>query len=460
MPAVNAKALIRKTRDGERLTAEEIDFLVRGATTGQVPSYQLTAWMMAVYLRGLSVEETVHLTRSMLDSGERIAFSGLSYPPADKHSTGGVGDKLSFLVAPLVAAAGVPVPMISGRSLGHTGGTLDKLESIAGFRTRLEPGEMVRQVESIGLCIAGQTEHLSPADRVLYSLRDAASIVESIPLITASILCKKAAAGVKALVLDVKCGDGAFMADPAQARNLARSLVDTAGLLGMKARAHLTSMERVLGRTAGNALEIAEAVRFLRGERPAADLLELTLALGGSMLEMAGQAASRAEAEATLRRLWRSGAGWERFLRMVEAQGGQAEVLEDVSRLPSSDRVIDLEVPESGWFAGVRARPAGEWITEAGGGRLRTGDRIDHRIGLEILPELGQRVERGQTVLRLHLGDQPAPPSLRERARGWILLRAEKPQADPREWSGLPLLGDVIDPGSAAQRSPGSGASS
>ncbi len=422
---MNAKTLIRKTRDGEPLSAEEIEYLVRGAASGEIPPYQLTAWMMAVYFRGLSRPETAALTQAVIRSGRRIPMPATTYPPADKHSTGGVGDKLSFLVAPLVAAAGVPVPMISGRSLGHTGGTLDKLESIPGLETTLTPEEFILTVEEVGLCIAGQSAEIAPADRVLYSLRDAASIVESIPLITASILGKKAAAGVRALALDVKTGTGAFMTDRDDARRLAESLVATAGLLGIRARAHSTRMDRVLGRTAGNALEVAESVRALRSEGVAPDLRELTLALAGTMLELAGAAVSTAEAERTIDRIWASGAGYERFARMVAAQEGDVSCLEDLSRLPHADSVLEVTAPLDGFFLGVSARPAGEWITEAGGGRLVASDVVDPRVGLEILAPAGERVSASTPVLRLHLPPAGAAPDLAERARGWIVIGNE-----------------------------------
>ncbi len=357
---------------------------------------------------------------------------------ADKHSTGGVGDKISFLVAPLVAAAGVPVPMISGRTLGHTGGTLDKLESIPGFRTLLEPDEFVRQVERIGVCIAGQSAAIAPADRVLYALRDAASIVESVPLITASILGKKAAAGVRALVLDVKCGAGAFMRDRDEARRLAESLVSTGALLGIRARAHLTAMDFVLGRTAGNALEIAESVRALRNEDVPQDLRDLTLSLGASMLGLAGAAPSEGAAVATLRRIWDSGAGLDRFLRMVEAQGGDPAVIEDVGRLPRARSTLEIGAPAGGVFLGVHARPAGEWIAEAGGGRLRAGDPVDPRVGLEILADRGQEVGAGTPLLRLHLPESGVQDGLAARARAWLAFSDEGPA--PR-----PLLIERID---------------
>lgn len=417
---LNAKSIIRRKRDGGTLDEAEIRFLVQGAVSGAVSSYQLTSWMMAVFFRGMDPIETAALTVAMLESGDRLDFGTGGVPPADKHSTGGVGDKISFLVAPLVAAVGVPVPMVSGRSLGHTGGTLDKLETIPGLRTGFEPEEIRSLVERVGLCFAGQSKRIAPADAILYSLRDAASIVESIPLITASILSKKAAAGVRSLALDVKVGEGAFMSGPEPARTLARSLIATAEQLGIRACAHLTEMDRVLGRTAGNALEIVESGRCLRNEAVPQDLRELTLSLGASMCVLSGRVADREEGRKLLLQAWEEGRGYERFLRMVEAQGGDPQAVDRPGLLPVAARHLEVPAPRAGVFRGVRARPAGEWITEAGGGRLRTDDRIDPRVGIEILADPGHRVERGETVLLLHLGDKPVPDDVRVRAAGWI----------------------------------------
>jgi pyrimidine-nucleoside phosphorylase len=333
-----------------------------------------------------------------------------------------VGDKVSFLVAPLVAAAGAPVPMISGRSLGHTGGTLDKLESIPGFRTDLGAERFREQVQRVGLAIASQSANLVPADRLLYALRDAASIVESIPLITASILSKKVAEGARALVLDVKVGSGAFMTDEAQARRLAESLVRTAAGLGLPARAYLTRMESLLGRAGGNALEIRESILALK-EGPdltAPDLRELTRVLGGGMLELAGVAASSAEGEAKIEQLWRSGAGLEKFRAMIEAQEGDPAVIDDLSLLPSAYHTIEIEADQDAQLDGVAARPAGDWITESGGGRWAVGAPIDPTIGVEVLVDPGAHVKRGDPVLRLHVSDDVDEPALRKRAQGWI----------------------------------------
>lgn len=419
---LNAKSIIRRKRDGATLDEAEVRFLVQGAVSGAVSEYQLTSWMMAVFFRGMDPQETAALTVAMLESGDRLDFGPGRIPPADKHSTGGVGDKISFLVAPLVASVGVPVPMVSGRSLGHTGGTLDKLESIPGLRTGFEPEEIRALVERVGFCFAGQSERIAPADAILYALRDAASIVESIPLITASILSKKAAAGVRSLALDVKVGEGAFMSGPQPARALARSLIATAEQLGIRACAHLTEMDRVLGRTAGNALEIAESGRCLRNEAVPDDLRELTLSLGASMCLLSGRVADRSEGQRLLLRAWEEGHGYDRFLLMVEAQGGNPRALEQPGLLPVAARRIEVPAPRAGVFRGVRARPAGEWITEAGGGRLRADDRIDPRVGIEVLVEPGCRVDRGETVLLLHLGDKPVSDDACLRAAGWIEL--------------------------------------
>jgi pyrimidine-nucleoside phosphorylase len=382
----------------------------------------------------------------MLESGMRIEPPEGAHRSVDKHSTGGVGDKLSFLVAPLVAAAGVPVPMISGRSLGHTGGTLDKLESIPGYRTDLEPEEFRELVVREGLSITGQSERLVPADRLLYALRDAASIVESVPLITASILSKKVAEGARALVLDVKVGSGAFMSDLERARALARQLVGTAAELGLEARAYLTRMDRVLGRTAGNALEIRESIEALRDGPASAspDVRALTLALGAGMLELAG-AAHPEESERRIEQLWTSGAGLERFRALVAAHGGDAAVVDDPTRLPAALRTVEVEAGRAGTFVGLAARASGTWIAESGGGRLAAGAAVDPTIGIEILVEPGDRVEASRIVARLHDDGEADEEGLRERARSWIRMEGD-PHAEREAAASSPIL-EIIDRG-------------
>lgn len=438
-PPVLAKPFIAHKREGGVHTREELTAFLDAAVRGELPDYQISAWLMAVYFRGMSAAETADLTRTMIETGISLPLVSAGPLPVDKHSTGGVGDKLSFLVAPLVAAAGGIVPMISGRSLGHTGGTLDKLESIPGFRTNLEPEEFLENLRANGVCICGQSERMVPADRLLYALRDATSTVESIPLITASILSKKVAEGAGALVLDVKFGSGAFMVELAEARRLAASLVETAALLGQRVRAYLTDMNWVLGRTAGNALEVAESIEVLRGGPAGAapDLRELTFALGGGMLELAGVCADAASARDALGAVWADGRGLERFRRMIELQGGDAGIVDDPTRLPLARELLVVESHRAGRVLGLAARPVGEWLTESGGGRLRKGDRIDPRVGVELLVEPGTTIAVGEPVVRLHLGGSPPDPGeLQARARGWIEFGEDGPG---------PWVAEVVD---------------
>ena len=424
---MNAKALIEKKRDGGELTPEEVRFFALEGGAGRIPDYQITALLMAIFFRGMSARETADLARAMLESGNQLRFDGLTAAPTDKHSTGGVGDKISFLVAPLVAAAGVPVPMISGRSLGHTGGTLDKLESIPGFRADLSEAQMQRQIARVGCFISGQTESLAPADRKFYSLRDAASIVESIPLIVGSILSKKAAAGVKALALDVKVGTGAFMPELGQARELASSLVSVAGLLGIRARAHLTPMDLVLGRTAGNAIEVRESIEALSGINVSPDIRAITRLLGGSMLELAGVVPTIESGSARIDEVWRSGHGLARFRELIEAQGGRLS--DDLDSIPRPARSVEIQAPRGGYFVGLEARAVGQWITENGGGRLVSGATLDHSIGVEALVMRGDEVRAGQPVLRVDAPAHSQSELVAARARVWIRIEDAPPAA-------------------------------
>lgn len=435
-----AKSFIAKKRDGGTHARDELAAFVSAAARGEIPDYQVTAWLMAVYLKGMTPEETADLTRTMIATGDSLAPASRIPLPVDKHSTGGVGDKISFLVAPLVAAAGGVVPMISGRSLGHTGGTLDKLESIRGYRTDLTPEEFLRCVHEVGVCISGQSDRMVPADRLFYALRDAASIVESIPLITASILSKKVAEGAEALVLDVKFGRGAFMQEQEQARDLARSLVKTSALLGQRVRAYLTDMNRVLGRTAGNALEIAESVRSLRDGpgQTSPDLVELTFALGAGMLELSGVSPDGPAARRAIQEVWNDGRGLDRFRMMVEHLGGDPAVIDDPSKLPRADHVVEVESVQDGCFLGLSARAVGDWITESGGGRLKKSDEIDARVGIETLVDPGARVVASQPVLRLHLRNRaPDGAELKRRAQTWIEIGEGLPR---------PRVVETLDP--------------
>ncbi len=392
--------LIRRKRDGQELSAEEIRFLAQGAAVGTIPEEQLSAWLMAVYFRGLSAAELAVLTEAMRDSGER--FSPAPHVAVDKHSTGGVGDKTSFLVAPIAAAAGLWDPMISGRALGHTGGTLDKLESIPGLRTQLSLDEMRRVLERCGFAMAGQTPHLVPADRVLYALRDRTATIESPSLICASIMSKKLAAGLNALVLDVKTGSGAFLRDAAQARLLAALMVETGERAGTRTVALLTSMDEPLGRFSGNFVEIAEAWAILKGERHPLNegLRSLSLTLAGWMLHLGGKRASAKEGYALAEQLLEGGEAAERFRCMVEAQGGDAGVLDRPNyHTPRATRVLTAE--RDGYLVFADCAAAGWAVQRLGAGRERPGEAVDAHAGIELHASHGAHVKAGQPLVTL-----------------------------------------------------------
>ncbi|MGD9719857.1 MAG: thymidine phosphorylase [Pirellulales bacterium] len=393
---MNAADLIARKRDGQAHSAEEIEALVRGYTSGDVPDYQMSAWAMAVFWRGMNPEETVALTRAMLTSGKTLEASDTSRR-VDKHSTGGIGDKTSFILAPLLACCGLAVPMISGRGLGATGGTLDKLESIPGARADLTRHETAEIVTRVGCVITGATADLVPADRKLYALRDVTSTVASIPLITASILSKKLAERLSALVLDVKYGSGAFMKTHARARALAESLVEVGTLSGVETTALVTSMNQPCGRMVGNAVEIDESLEVLGGAGPD-DLRELTLALAGEVLAMKGLAKDAGAARATLVDHLKSGRAVARFREMIAAQGGDLDAPRPRAPLTT------LTAERDGWLTAIDAERLGLAIVEMGGGRKKLGDKIDHSVGLEMLVRLGDRVERGQPLVHIFAG--------------------------------------------------------
>lgn len=393
--------LIERKRAGEALAADEWRALVAGYTAGEVPDYQLAALLMAVMFRGLDRTELGALTQAMLDSGDRLSRPVGGPSRIDKHSTGGVGDKTSLILAPLLAACGVKVPMMSGRGLGHTGGTLDKLEAIPGFSTRMPLADAARQLEAIGVVMFGQTDEIVPADRKLYALRDVTGTVESIPLITASIMSKKLAEQLDGLVLDVKVGSGAFMPGIEDARTLARTMVEVGTQAGCRTVALLTAMDRPLGRTAGNAIEVAESIAALRGEA-AGDLMEVTLALGAEMLILAGLATTRAAAVQTLKRVLRSGAALERFRDMIQWQGGDVRVVDDPGLLPVAPVIRRVHAGRSGRMPALPPRALGEMVVAMGGGRRTTSDAVDPAVGLEILPRVGQQVQGGEVVAMVH----------------------------------------------------------
>ena len=402
--AVDARAAIRKKRDGGRHSAEEIYALTAGFTRGRIPDYQIAAWLMAVYFRGLDAEETLSLTQAMLHSGEVITFPGLPGPTVDKHSTGGVGDKISIALAPIVAACGAYVPMISGRGLGHTGGTLDKLESIPGFRTQLAAEEFRKLVRDFGLAFGGQTSSLAPADGRLYALRDVTATIECIPLIVSSILSKKFSSGTRRVVFDVKTGRGAFMRDRARARELAGTLLEVTRGLGHDGTALLTNMDQPLGEAVGNSLEMVEAIDILHGGGPG-DSRALTMLLAGEMLALAGLAPTAAEGEKTARLAVVGGKAYKKFLEIVEAQGGQPRYVDDPKQLPRAPKVHEVRSRRAGYVVAVDAFEVGEIVVHLGGGRLSKEDRVDPTVGVMLLHKVGDRVDAGEVLARVHARD-------------------------------------------------------
>ncbi len=404
---MNPAAIIAKKRDGGALCDAEIEAVIRGATDGSWADYQLSAWLMATFLRGLDAEETVALTRAMLNSGTVVDLSALKQPKADKHSTGGVGDKISLVLAPMVAACGVAVPMISGRGLGHSGGTLDKLEAIPGFRVGLSLEEYHSQLARIGIALIGQTAELAPADKKLYALRDVTATVESIPLICASILSKKLAEGIDVLVLDVKFGGGAFMADRDQARELARTLVTVATALGKPTRAVLTAMNEPLGHTVGNALEVAESITCLRGGGPA-DVMEVTYILGEQMLLLAGAADSPGAARQRLAATIADGSALAKFRELIAAQSGDPRVADDPSLLPAAPWVYAVAAPRSGFVTRVGARAVALAALGLGAGRVRAEDRVNPAVGVSDLVKVGQQIRTGATLATVHAANEAA----------------------------------------------------
>jgi pyrimidine-nucleoside phosphorylase len=393
--------VIRKKRDGETLSQEEIEFFIAGVTNGQIADYQISALLMAIYLNGMNQSEQQFLTEAMLQSGSILDFSDIPKPKADKHSTGGVGDKTSLLIAPLVAACGVCVPMISGRGLGHTGGTLDKLESIPGYRVDLSAIEFKQVLLEVGYAMAGQTAELAPADKKMYALRDATATVEAIPLIVASIISKKGAAGLDAMVIDVKVGSGAFMRDKARAKELAHALVSTGNSCGIKTRALLTDMNQPLGRAVGNSVEVKECIDILRGElsdgvRP---VLDLSLELSAHMLLLANVEQTIAAAHTRLQRVLESGEALERLRRNIAAQGGEPRVCDaPAAFLPLVSRSFKVESPRSGFIKSIDTTEIGHAIAAIGGGRVRIEDVVDPTVGFITEVVIGDRVKTGEAI--------------------------------------------------------------
>jgi pyrimidine-nucleoside phosphorylase len=415
--------ILTAKRDGAHLADGEIARLVAGLTSGELADYQMTAGLMAVFFQGLDDAETAALTDAMLHSGRIIDLSSIAGVKVDKHSTGGVGDKVSIALAPLVAACGVPVPMVSGRGLGHTGGTLDKLEAIPGFRTQLAVEDFVRIVNDVGCCMIGQTADIAPADKRIYALRDVTATVESIPLIVASILSKKLAEGIDGLVLDVKVGRGAFMKNETHARLLAGALVRVAARAKKRVVALLTNMEAPLGVAVGNAVETREALDVLAGGGPP-DLVECTLRLGAEMLVLGGRATDEAQARAKLVDVIASGAGARTAERMIVAQGGDARVVADRGRIEVAAEEVIVRAWEDGFVTRVDALAIGLAAVAMGAGRTRADQTVDHGVGIFVEAKPGARVSRNEPLARLRVRNRRSADELAERVRAAFAIDA------------------------------------
>jgi thymidine phosphorylase len=433
-----AQEIIAAKRDGHTLTRAMVDEFVQGLVSGSWGDPQVAALAMAIVWRGMDADETVALTDAMTRSGAVLAWPGFDAPVLDKHSTGGVGDKVSLMLAPIVAACGGLVPMISGRGLGHTGGTLDKLEALPGFGVQPTREQLHATLRSAGCAIIGASAELAPADRRLYAIRDVTATVESVPLITASILSKKLAAGLDALVLDVKTGSGALMVDRPRARELASTLVRVARGAGLKSRALITDMDQVLGTTAGNALEVREAIDFLTGRAREPRLLEVTLALSAELLCLGGLARDIASARGRAERALAGGEAAERFARMVALQGGPADVLHR-PHLPAAPVVVDAPAPRAGRVVVIDVRALGLAVVTLGGGRSRPGTDVDPRVGLDAVLPLGAEVAAGQPLARVHAADAAAAHAAVRAVQAAMRIGDEA-------LAGSPVVAEVVDP--------------
>ncbi len=419
--------IIGNKRDGKPLTREEISFFVEGYTKGLIPDYQVAALLMAIYFQGMDEGEMAHLTHAMMVSGHTLDLSSIAGIKVDKHSTGGVGDKVTLVLAPLVASTGIPIPMVSGRALGHTGGTLDKLESIPGFRTALDNSAFLAQVKRINLAIVGSSPTLSPADGKLYSLRDVTGTVPSIPLIVGSILSKKFAAGIEALVLDVKTGSGAFMRTKGESKALAKALVKTCEKMGKRAIALITDMDQPLGYAVGNSLEVKEAISCLKGNGPG-DLLEVSLALGAWMTFLGKGASNLEEGRLLLEENTKTGSGLKKLQELIGAQGG---VIDNPDLLPSASHIYEGKSLRDGYVQRIDARAIGELVRCLGAGRNQLGDAIDHSVGLVLKKKVGDKVEKDEPLAELHLKDRPQLSEAHERLLSAFIIGNRPPELHP-----------------------------
>jgi pyrimidine-nucleoside phosphorylase len=428
---MNPQDLIRKKRDGASFSDEEIESFITGVSDGSWADYQITALVMAMFIHGLNQTEQNALVKSMLESGEVLDFSDVDAPKADKHSTGGVGDKTSLIIAPLAAACGIAVPMISGRGLGHTGGTLDKLESIEGYNVRLTKSQIKQTIKKCGFALAGQTKTLVPADRKLYALRDAASMVESVPLIVGSIMSKKLAEGLDALVLDVKTGTGAFMESLRDARALAEALVKTGNDFGVRTEALITDMSQPLGKYVGNALEVYECLKIMRGEIDEAmrPVLDLSIELTARMLVLTGIASNVEEASAVCLEKIRDGAALEKFHQNIELQNGNPRICDTPEMLLEKKILqIPLTAASAGFITAIDTRRVGEAVCGLGGGRVQVKDTIDYAVGFACAKKLGDKVEKGEEIGTIFCRKKTHADSISEKLRNAYKIGVEKPQ--------------------------------
>lgn len=413
--------LIMKKRNGGSLTRPEIEFIIKGFTSGEIPDYQMAALAMAIYFQGMNIEETVHLTLAMVDSGVRLDLSSIPGIKVDKHSTGGVADTTTLVLAPLVASCGVPVAKLSGRGLGHTGGTIDKLESIPGLKVEVSLEEFKENVKKHGIAIASQTEALTPADKKLYALRDVTATVDSIPLIASSIMSKKIAAGADAIVLDVKVGQGAFMKDLPSARTLAQVMVEIGRSVGRKTIAYITNMDQPLGLAIGNGLEVAEAIQVLRGEG-SQDLINLCLELGSAMLVLGGKAKDKEEGKIKLKEALASRKALEKFREFILAQAGEGKVVEDLNLLPQARFKESWVAKEEVYIAELPAERLGQVAMKLGAGREKKGQDIDLAVGLVLGGKVGDRIEKGEPIVTVYANDGKKLKGALEELKAFIKL--------------------------------------
>jgi pyrimidine-nucleoside phosphorylase len=427
--------IIKKKRDGGILSREEIAFFVENYTKGEIPDYQASALLMAIYFRGMTSDETVTLTEYMMKSGEVLDLTDIPGPKVDKHSTGGVGDKISLPLAPIVASLGVFVPMISGRALGHTGGTLDKLESIKGLTTAISPEKFKKQLLDIGVVMAGQTENLCPADKKLYALRDVTATVESIPLISASIMSKKLAEGIDGLVLDVKTGNGAFMAKYEDAKKLAQTMVEIGKGMGKKVKAFITNMNQPLGYKIGNALEVEETIEILKGKGPE-DVRELTYTLAAEMLIIAGKESSREEALKKVDEAVKSGKALKKWEELVEYQGGNLDYMYS-DEFTRTNYSFELKANSDGYLYSYNTYEIGVAVSILGAGRSTKDDKIDHKVGIILHKKVGDEVKSGETVMEIKYNDINKFNQALQLLKNCYIVKSEKPAKEPLVFEGV-----------------------